>query len=408
LLASAGRRAYARDDVAGAVALLERAAALAGPGTKARRELLPDLGEAIRESGDYPRAEAVLAEAIAAAEEAGDAHLAEYARLIRVRMRVQTDADLVADEVVKWATTAIGVFGAVDDAQSLAKAWELLAWGHWVQCHAAATEEALDHSLELARRAGDSRTAAQSLHLTLGAAVFGPRPVPDAIERCEEILASARGQRRVTASALRALAALKAMAGEFAEARSLMQRFSAIVEDLGLRVTAASASETYAAVELLAGDPVAAERRLRSGYAQLEQMGESSTSANVAALLAQALHVQGRDDEAVAVSEVTAADDDVSAHVHLSGARARALASVGRLDEAERLARAAVDRAQQTDFLAMWGDSLCDLASVLQRSGRTAEARQRLGEALELYRQKQHLVAIDRTEDLLKVLVRDG
>ena len=408
LLARAGRRAYARDDVPGAVALLERAAALAGPGTKARRELLPDLGEAIRESGDYPRAEAVLAEAIDAAEDAGDTYLAEYARLIRFRMRVQTDAGLSADEVVAWASSAIGVFGAVDDARSLAKAWELLAWGHWLQCHAAATEEALGHSLELARRAGDPRTAAQSLHLTLGAAVFGPRPVPDAIARCEEILAHARGQRRVTASALRALAALKAMAGEFAEARELMQRFSAIVEDLGLRVTAASASETYAVVELLAGDPVAAERGLRSGYAQLEQMGEASTSANLAALLAQALHVQGRDEEAVAVSDVTPADDDVSAHVHLSGARARALASVGRLEEAERLARAAVERAAQTDFLTMWGDAVTDLASVLRRSGRIDEARRLLGEALELYGQKQHLVSIGRTEDLLRVLVRNA
>jgi tetratricopeptide (TPR) repeat protein len=188
----------------------------------------------------------------------------------------------------------------------------------------------------------------------------------------------------------------------------LLRRFSTIVEELGLRVTAASASETYAAVELLAGDPDAAERRLRSGYAQLEAMGESSTSANLAALLAQALHVQGRDDEAVAVSDLTPAEDDVSAHVHLSGARARALASVGRLEEAEQLARAAVERAAQTDFLVMWGDALGDLAAVLRCSDRVHEARQLLTQALELYRQKQHLVAIRRTEDLLALLVRDA
>jgi Flp pilus assembly protein TadD len=137
-------------------------------------------------------------------------------------------------------------------------------------------------------------------------------------------------------------------------------------------------------------------------------MGESSTSANLAALLAHSLHVQGRDREAVAVSDVTPAEDDVSAHVHLSGARARALASVGRLDEAELLARAAVERAEATDFLAMWGDALSDLASVLRRANRVAEARSLLTAALELYRQKQHLVAIDRTEDLLRVLVQDG
>jgi tetratricopeptide (TPR) repeat protein len=320
-------------------------------------------------------------------------------------MRVQTDAGLGADEVIAGANRALEAFGPVDDAQSLAKAWELLAWGRWLQCQAAATEDALAQSLEHAQRAADPRTAAQSLHLMLGAAVFGPRPVPDAIARCEEILAGGALQKRVTASALRALAALKAMAGDFDEARLLLQRFSAIVDDLGLRVTAASAAETYAEVELLAGDPAAAEHRLRSGYAQLEEMGESSTSANLAALLAQALHVQGRDDEAVAVSDLTPAEDDVSARVHLFGARARALAAVGRLDEAERLARDAVERARTTDFLVMAGDALCDLAAVLLVAGQIDEARSLLEEALQAYTQKQHLVAIDRTGNLLKTLV---
>ncbi|MDX6425093.1 MAG: hypothetical protein QOD52_498, partial [Gaiellaceae bacterium] len=405
LLAAAGRRAYAQDDVPAAVALLARAAELAGAGTRARLELLPDLGEAIRESGDYPRAEAVLAEAIAAASEAGDQALEQYARLVRLRMRVQTDADLGADEVLAGAGHALDAFGAANDARSLAKGWELLAWGHWLHCHAAATEEALAHSLEFAQRAADPRTSAQSLHLMLGAAVFGPRPVPDAIARCEEILAGGSRQRRVTASALRALAGLKAMAGEFEEARQLLRRFSTIVDDLGLRVTAASAAETYAEVELLAGDAPAAEQRLRSSYAQLEEMGESSTSVNLAALLSQSLLAQGRHEEAVAVSDVTPADDDVSAHVHLSSARALALASVGRLDEAEQLAVGAVERAWETDFLVMWGDALCDLAEVRRLAHGPTAATPLLTQALDLYGRKQHLVAIQRTKDLLVALV---
>jgi tetratricopeptide (TPR) repeat protein len=405
LLASAGRRAYARDDVPAAVGLLERAAELFGTGTRARLELLPDLGEAVREGGDYPRAEAVLAEAIASAADTGDGVLEEYARLVRLRMRVQTDVGLGADEVVAGARRALDAFGAGDDGHSLAKAWELLAWGQWLQCHAAATEDALEHALEHARRAGDGRTEAQSLHLLLGAAVFGPCPVPECIARCEAILADAGPQKRVTASALRALAAVKAMAGDFEEARALLRRFSSIVEDLGLRVTAASAAETYAAVELLAGDAAAAERQLRSGYDELEEMGESSTRANLAALLAQALHAQGRDSEAVAVSDVTPAEDDVSAHVHLSAARAGALASVGRLEEAELLAREAVERARTTDFLVMRGDAVGELAGILQRTGRAAAAGELLEEALELYRQKQHRVAIDRIERAITSLV---
>src|SRR4029077_8867936 len=124
------------------------------------------------------------------------------------------------------------------------------------------------------------------------------------------------------------------------------------VEDLGLRVTAASAAETYAEVELLAGEAAAAEERLWPAYTQLSEMGVNE-SANLAALLAQTLHLQGRDDEAVAISEVTPAEDDVSAHVHLFAARARALAAVGRGAEAELLAQDAVERARKTDFLVM-------------------------------------------------------
>jgi tetratricopeptide (TPR) repeat protein len=122
-------------------------------------------------------------------------------------------------------------------------------------------------------------------------------------------------------------------------------------------------------------------------------------------LLAQALHAQGRDSEAVAVSDVTPAEDDVSAHVHLSAARAGALASVGRLEEAELLAREAVERARTTDFLVMRGDAVGELAGILQRTGRAAAAGELLEEALDLYRQKQHRVAIDRIERAITSLV---
>jgi tetratricopeptide (TPR) repeat protein len=401
-LGAAGLRAYARDDVHGAVALLERSASLAGVGSATRLKLLPDLAEAVRESGDYAHAEALVAETIDGAGRAGDLPLEEYARLIRLRMRVQTDPSLGADDLIAGARRALDVFGPDDDARSLAKAWELLAWGQWLKCHAGATEEALAHSLEHARRAADGRTIAQSLHLTLGAAVFGPRSVPDAIARCEEILEDGAGQKRVAGSALRALAALKAMAGDFDEARLLLGRFSSIVDDIGLRVTAASAAETYAEVELRAGNAHAAEQRLRPAYDQLAAMGESSTSANLAALLAQALHAQGRPAQALAVADVVAAKDDVSACVHLLIARSLALAAVGSDDiEAERLARGAVARAQETDFLAMRADSLRGLAEVVGRQGRAGEAKRLLGRALELYRQKQLTVAIAQTEELL-------
>jgi NAD(P)H-dependent FMN reductase len=280
----------------------------------------------------------------------------------------------------------------------------LLAWGRWLHCQAAATEEALQRSIEHALRGGDRRTEAQSLHLLLGATLFGPLPVTDGVARCEEILGGSHRQKRVTASALRALAALKAMAGEFDEARILLRRFAAIVDDLGLRVTAASAAETYATVELLAGDPGAAERELRLGYERLERMGETSTSVNLAALLAQALHAQGDDAEAVAVTELPAPEDDVSAQVHLRAARAKALAAVGRLDEAEVLGRDAVARASATDFLVMCADALRDLAEVVLRAGRVHEAAALAEEAHGLYARKGNVVATGKVQEMLATL----
>jgi DNA-binding SARP family transcriptional activator len=411
LLADAGRRAYARHDVPAAVSLLTRAVGLLEEPDPARLELLPDLGEAVRESGDYPRGELVLAEAIDAAAAAGDRALEAYARLIRLRMRVQTHADLGTGGLLVEAQRAIDAFEEFGDERSLGKAWELLAWARWMACQAEATEEALQRSIEHARRAGDSRTEAQSLHLLLGATLFGPLPVTAGIRRCEEILAEDRGQMRVTASALRALAALTAMQGEFEDARTLMSLFRKILDELGLRVTAASASETEGLVELLAGDPVAAERKLRSGYQQLEEMGETFTRANLAALLAQALHAQSRDEEALAVTELgelAPATDDVSAQVHLKAARAKVLARVGGIAEAEGLAREAVALARTTDFLVMWGDALADLAEVLRHAGRPGEAVPLLEEALQLYERKGNTVSAGRVRELLATPGRKG
>ena len=45
------------------------------------------------------------------------------------------------------------------------------------------------------------------------------------------------------------------------------------------------------------------------------------------------------------------------------------------------------------------------LAEILHGNGNSAEARALLGEALDLFRAKQHLVSIKRTEDLLTKLV---
>jgi tetratricopeptide (TPR) repeat protein len=221
--------------------------------------------------------------------------------------------------------------------------------------------------------------------------LFGPTPVTVAARRCEEILARPGTQPRLRASALRALAGLAAWAGDDARARVLVSSHRALVEDLGLRVAAASAAETYGIVELAAGDPVAAEAEFRRGYESLDEMRERTLSSLLAALLADALYRQGRDDEALEFSERSrdaAGGDDLLAQVQWRTAQAKPLARAGRGAEAETLAREAVALVRATDFLAARADAALDLAEVLRLDGRSAEALAYAEEALALYEQK--------------------
>jgi DNA-binding SARP family transcriptional activator len=397
-LGAAGRRAYERGDLQAAVGLLSRAAELLEPGAAGRVELLADLAEALRETGDFDRAESVLEEVIQTASAAEDRVLEARALVIRLRLRLLTDPE-VTEEVVREAESLVPTFEQAGDDRLLAKVWELLAWAPWFRCRAGATVEALERAIDYARRAGDARTEAQSLNLFVGAAFFGPMPIPDAIRVCEEILAQPGQQRRIRASAQRALAGLKAMAGEFAEARELVASHKEIVEELGLRVTAAAAAETYGIVEMLAGDPEAAERELSWGFGVLEEIGETQNFPDLAAKLADALYAQGRDERALELSEVSegaTAPDDLSAGVQWRAVRAKLLARHGDAERAEALGREAVALAAETDFLVLRGDAFVDLAEVLRLAGRDADAVPLLEQALELYEQKGNVVAAER------------
>lgn len=402
-LGAAGRRAYERGDLQAAVRLLSRATALLERGSAGRAELLTDLAEALRETGDFEQAQRVLDEVIEQASAADDRVLEARALVIRLRLQLLTDPGLT-DEVTRQGESLVETFEEAGDERLLAKAWELLAWAPWFRCRAAATNEALRRAIDYARRAGDARTEAQSLNLSVGAAFFGPMPVSEAIRLCEDILAEGGQQRRIVASAYRALAGLKAMAGAFEEARELVASHKEILQELGLTVTAASAAETYGIVEMLAGDPAAAARELSAGYDVLEEIGETATFPDLAAKLASALYAQGEDDRALELSEVSeraTAPDDLSAAVQWRTVRAKLLARRGELGQAEALAREAVALAEETDFLVLRGDACMDLAEVLRASGRLEEARASTEQALELFERKENVVSAARARSLL-------
>jgi class 3 adenylate cyclase/tetratricopeptide (TPR) repeat protein len=396
-LAAAGRRASARADTVAADNLLSRAASLLPDTSPAKLEVLTDLGEVLRETGDFERAETVLTQAIAAAAELGNRAVDAHARLIRQRLRMQVDPEATPDDLIETAEEAISLFEELGDQRRLAKAWFNLAWAPWVKGSVAQAERALERAIDVARRAGDERTEAQSVNLYLGASVYGPTPVAEAVRRCEELLARPLQQWRVAAAAYRALAGLRAMEGRFDEARRMARQDRAILEDLGLNVAAGMAAEAYGLVEILAGDHAAAERELRAGFEALEEIGEISILANLAAALAQVLYSQKRDADALRFSEISeqaSAHDDVVPQVQWRAVRAKLLARIGHPHEAERLARVAVMRAERTpDLLLLRGDAHLDLAEVLVATDQQPAAAPPIETALKLYKRKGNVVS---------------
>ncbi len=403
-LVAAARRANAREDSPAEIALLSSAIELLHDDDRERLELLPDLGDALRMRGQFDQARAVLDEATALADDAGDEAIAAYAAVIRVRLDIQTDPAFSLSRGADKAEWAFRVLEESGDDHRLAGAWELLAWLPYLRCRYAEAEEALQKTLEHAERAGNTRQEQRARSLLLSTAVFGPLRVEEGIRRCNQVLAENPASGRITASATRALASLTAMTGDFAEAHALVARDKALSEEVGGPLLSGRASLAYGILELLADDPLAAEAELRIGFEQLSELGEQGTLCTVAAVLAQAVFLLGRDEEALNLSmeaERIAAFDDINTHVLLRGPRAKILAREGRFVEAVNLAAEAVALAETSDYLNMRGDICLDAAEVHRLAGDPEQAKRHLRKAIHVYDRKGNRSAAARARRLL-------
>jgi DNA-binding SARP family transcriptional activator len=387
-LASAANAALLRGDAPEGARFLERAESLLERDDPARLELVPRFGAALLEAGRLGDADRVLSEALESAR--GDDRLQARARVERQLVRLQSGPDEPPDAVVGTADSALRVFAAHRDELGLCRALCLRARQAWVEGSAARADDDWRRAAEHARRANDEAALFEILDWRASAALFGPTPVPAAIERCRQIHRQVEGSPVAVARTFQPMAALKAMAGDFDEADRLVRASDEILGELGDLQTAA-AQQQEGMVEMLAGRFEAAEERLRRGYEQLQEMGERALLASTAAMLAQALYAQTRHEEAreiCRVSEESAGDDDLSAQIGWRSVCAKLRAAEGRLEEAEQLAEHAVRLGERTDFLALRADVLVDLSVVLRQCGRSQEADTALGSAVELYRRK--------------------
>jgi tetratricopeptide (TPR) repeat protein len=405
-LGAAGQRAFARGDVGAAAGLLHRAAALLPEIAPPRLALLPNLGEALFEMGDFAEADRVLAEALDGAVVAGDEQVAAQVRLVRLLVeRYTADPRGWAEAVEQETSRAIPLFEAAGDHGALCRAWRLRSYVHATASRTAEAAAAATHVIEHAALAGDRRRQGLGATMYATASLYGSTPVQEAIRECERILNQGLGDRQAEGLVASALAYLYAMDGEGTRARECHERALALLEDVGKRVLVATAALESWGVEMLAGEPAMAEARLRRDYEVLEQMGEKLYLPTVAALLGQAIYAQGRFDEAgelAAMAQIHAPDDDVDAQALWRSLLAKVRAREARYAEAEELAREAVATISDSDAIVMQADALADLAEVLRLGGRYEEAVAVLTEAADLYERKGNRVSAANAMRLLE------
>jgi tetratricopeptide (TPR) repeat protein len=231
--------------------------------------------------------------------------------------------------------------------------------------------------------------------------------VPEASRRCEEALQREPDDRVIEVSALGALSPLRAMEGQFDEARLLVSRMRAIDEELGTTPNRATMIlERLGMIESLAGDNGAAERAAREEYAILEEFGSRDILPTSAAFLAYYVDEQGHYDEAerlTQLSEDGAEREDLPAQVGWRVTRSRVLARRGD-PTGEHLAREAVAIAARTDDYHWHGNAELALAEVLSLGGCTDEAIEAAERGLALYERKGIVPLVERTKALIAEL----
>ena len=318
LLAAEGRRAAARGDYLAAANLLERAGALLPSDTSEAVELQIELGAAFALAGRLARAEDAFSEADEGATRRGDDRLLARATLQRAFLDRYLHPERGCDELRRAAERAIEVFEAAGDNIGLARAWRLLAEVHWTRLQVERMEDALRRAHAYAELGGAEPEILLVLDGLARAAVAGPLPVGEAVLRCQEIVERAAGHRGLVANVNAMRAYLEAMRGDFETARQLADDSSSTLAELGAVVDLAALRAWIGEVDMLSEDPKRGEEVRHAAYTALDGLGERAILSTIAAYLAEALYAQGRDEEALALTTVSAESagkDDVTSQI---------------------------------------------------------------------------------------------
>jgi len=410
VLASAGRRAFARGDMPSTSSLLERSLALLPDDEPTRADLLADLAESRMQAADFARTDALYGEMAEIGRATGDRGLELHARLRRSLARFLLEPrDTDIDDLRSVAREAVSVLESHANAGALAGALCDLATTSWLIGDASEMLALADRAMQLARSSENWRALTQSVYYVGRAMVLGPTPCEPAAARMEAIVGTFAERPMVQASARLDLALLHAMLGRWEEAADHASTAREVFRELGQRRWLAAGAITTGLITWWHGDAEGAEREVREAYELFVERGEREEAALTGQELAKIVFDLGRLDEAEALIEEilgVMAPDDIEPQIEWRSLRALVLASRGSPGEAERLSAQAEELVGRTDFVGLHGSVLLARARMFQLAGRVDEAVAPAEGALDRFKRKGNWVWASKARDLLDQLSR--
>ena len=362
--------------------LLTRAVALFGDDDAERDNALLALTDTFYWTSDQAQAPLLVEQVVRSAERRGDAAMLARARIAQHDIALWTDAAAPADELLVDIDRAIAVLESAADHRGLAEAYQVRF--HALDRGTSATDpiDALESALRHARLAGSVLLEGWAQSWLCIVLPYGGMPLRESLVYAEEVIRTAPNQ-AVRAAGLGATGLLRAMQGEFDDARRLVREDQSILAELGLRQSHAAHSIAMAEVEILADDLAAAEELLRWGYERIVPLRDNHSISNVAWRLARVLSRTGRDEEAERFTHVA---EETTPHgfwvdVWWRMLRAGVAARVGNGAAADELLRRALSMIQTHGETRMAVDVWIAAGDALRDLGRDDDAEQLLERA---------------------------
>jgi class 3 adenylate cyclase/tetratricopeptide (TPR) repeat protein len=408
-LESAGRRAARGREDEAALGLFSRARKLLPDGDPRVVRLLLMIGESLEGTANHAKAGEVYGEALEAGMRLEDPGIEGRARLGRAHVWFVVDPERPSSEVVAEAERAIELLEAAGAEEAIAEAWRLVGEARMYEGRAAQGRIALERalgSLDVETEVRSVNAVSFALAMCL---IEGPANLAEAAafaaERLE--LARAHGLRSFEADMLHVLGLAEGRRGRFEEGRTALETSCTISDELGLRYMAQWSKQSLGRLELAAGDFRAAEAALRTSYEVLLEMGLRSTLGETAVPLADALHEQGRGQEASELLEAVKDDwvsGDASTEAPRLAVRAKLFAARGWDEHADRAIRRALRLVRRTDWRCLQVDTLLAHAEVLRLAGLQDEAIASVHEAVGVAQAKNYVAAEQRAAAELEAL----